>query len=295
MSSKRPVYRKKRFFTILLLIVGLAWFRDFLEFKAGDHVLLDSINRNAFGYSLKIDHLNADNRSIRYAEIGNDSLPLLFFIHGAPSSIGFWKDLMRDSSLLSRAQLAAVDRPGYGSSGLGYPVTSLQAQASMIRQVLEKYRKLHRKIILVGSSYGGTLAARMAMDFPDLVDGVVFISASLAPGRETTYDITYWTDHPALNWIIPRSLHSANREKLSHRLELQKMETLWPRIQQNIILLQGKRDGLIFPVNASYAFQHLVNAASVEIRWGNGLGHNYIWKGRQQVKKALFDMLDCVQ
>ena len=61
-----------------------------------------------------ISHYDAQSRRIYYAVIGDDHLPALLFIHGAPASMTIYKDFFRDEELLKRFAMYAVDRPGYG-------------------------------------------------------------------------------------------------------------------------------------------------------------------------------------
>lgn len=199
--------------------------------------------------------------------------------------------MLRDSSLLSQAKLMAVDRPGYGYSGYGQPEVSVKRQAALIAEVLQKKRDQHRSIILHGSSYGGTVAARLAMDFPDLVDGLLLQSASLMPGREKTYLFSHITKHWLLNWLLPGSIHVANAEKLSHKMQLDSMAGLWDRIKSAAIILHGDSDGLIYPENAFYAYEQMKNAAFLEIKMLKGRKHDLLWTKRQLLEESLEKLL----
>jgi pimeloyl-ACP methyl ester carboxylesterase len=248
--------------------------------------------QNAFAYQPQVKHLWQGGRELRYVELGDARKPLLLFIHGAPASSSFWLEFLRDSTLLQYAQLMAVDRPGYGYSGYGHPETSVKKQAALLASILRKKRhQSQRRIIVHGSSYGGTVAARLAMDYPDLVDGLLLQSASLKPGAETTYWISYPTYHWTLRHFIPGSFHTANAEKLSHRAELEQMLPLWPRVRSEVILLQGLDDTLIFPENATFAAQQLVNAAALSMKLIPGSKHDLLWTQRGLLKASLLQLL----
>ena len=256
-----------------------------------DEELIESLSDNSFGYRAKIGYYKQDSRPIRYVEIGNDDLPLIVFVHGAPSSSAFWLNYLKDSTLLSEAKLLAVDRPGYGYSGFGETETSIQRQAALVAPIIQDRRSQHEKIIIHGSSYGGTLAARLAMDYPDLMDGVIFQSASLAPGKETTYWVTYPTSTWPLKWLIPATFRVANEEKLSHKLELTKMEPLWNRIKVFVTILHGEDDGLIFPENAFFAKEKLKNALGIRMKLVNGAGHDLAWTQKKLIINSLLEIL----
>ena len=199
--------------------------------------------------------------------------------------------MLRDSSLLSQAKLMAVDRPGYGYSGYGQPETSVKQQAALIAKVLQDKRDEHSSIILHGSSYGGTVAARLAMDFPDLVDGLLLQSASLMPGREKTYLFSHITKHWPLSWLLPGSIHVANMEKLSHKIQLDSMAGLWDRIKSAAIILHGENDDLIYPENARYAYERMKNAAFLEVNMLEERKHDLLWTKRQLLEHSLEKLL----
>jgi pimeloyl-ACP methyl ester carboxylesterase len=285
------ILRRKRTYFSLAFVLMLMYSYDFLELRVSDAAFTRMLNNNPFGYEAVTDYYEAEDRKVRYLEIGNDSLPLIVFIHGAPSSSSFWKTFLQDSSLLTRAKLLAVDRPGYGYSDYGKPEISVQKQASYIAEILKKKRDQHASIVVHGSSYGGTVAARLAMDYPGLVDGLLLQSASVMPGREKTYQFSHITEHWLLRWALPGSLHVANLEKLSHKVQLDSMANLWNRIRSASIVLHGSEDGLIYPENAHYAAQRLTNASFLEVKMLEGRKHDLLWTKRELLVKSLEKLL----
>jgi pimeloyl-ACP methyl ester carboxylesterase len=187
--------------------------------------------------------------------------------------------------------MLAIDRPGYGYSGLGCPDTNVAHQASLIARVLQKFRATRRKIILHGSSYGGTVAARIAMDYPELIDGLLLQSASMAPGAEKIFWLSYPTSHWSLRWLIPATFRVANAEKLSHRSQLEAMAPRWERIAVPTIILHGSEDGLIYPENAYYACDRLSCVPSLEMYMAPGRGHDLLWTTPQIIRAALLRLL----
>ncbi len=285
------LFRKKRFYVLVFTLGFILFAYQFLELRYSDRTMVRKLAKNVQGYTATVHHYDTLNRHMRYVEIGDDKKPLLMFLHGAPSSSSFWKSYLRDSTLLATVKMLAPDRPGYGYSGFGKAETSIKKQAALVAKILKSKRKLHDIIILHGSSYGGTLAARLAMDYPDLVDGVIFQSASLAPGEETIYSITHPTSKWPLKHLIPTTLRIANEEKLSHEKELEKMAELWDNIKAAVIILQGTSDNLIWPSNATYAKEKLVNAAYVDLVWAEGQGHNLTWTKKELILSSIQKMV----
>lgn len=284
--------RKKRlyFFVGICILIGMLY--GFLELRHSDKGMIKKTSKNDFGYVAEVHHFDTLDRHMRYVEIGDDSKPLLVLLHGAPSSSAFWVKFLRDSFLLSKVKMLAPDRPGYGYSDFGVPEISVKKQAALIAYILKKKRNLHQQIILHGSSYGGTLAARIAMDYPDLVDGIIFQSASTAPGEEKTYSITHPTSKPPLSWLVPTSLQMANQEKLSHRNQLEQMLPFWGNITAPALILHGTDDGLIYPSNAEFTRDKLVNAPFVELIWAEGKGHDLTWTRKDLLMESISRMIE---
>ena len=287
-----PAFLRKKGFWILIILSGLVyWGHRSLELRLQDHAYNTVLQDNPFGYQAEFHYQSFKDRTLRYVEIGRTTGPLIVFIHGAPSSSLFWQEMLRDSSLLAKARLLAVDRPGYGYSGYGRPETSVQQQAKLIAQVLQKKALQHENIIIHGSSYGGTVAARLAMDYPDLVDGLLLQSSSLKPGAEKTYWISYPTHHWLLSWLMPGSIRTANAEKLSHREQLSAMTSRWSRIKAAAIILHGTDDDLIYPDNAIFAYKNLINARYRDIKMLAERKHDLLWTKTDLLKQSLLKLI----
>lgn len=292
MKTAIHILSRRKWLILAVLALGSLWYTYHIsEMRISDAELVAQLERNAYSYIPKVSYLEQGKRKIRYVEVGNDSLPLIVFIHGAPSSSAFWLDFLRDSSLLSEAKLMAVDRPGYGYSNFGKSLISVKEQARLIANVIKTKRHKHKNIILHGSSYGGTVAARIAMDFPDLADGLLLQSASMAPGEEKTYSISYPTSHWSLKWLIPATLRVANAEKLSHKSQLTSMAEHWDKIKSAVIIMHGDADQLIYPPNAIYAAQRLKNASCLDLQMYPGRGHDLLWNKTQELKDALSQLI----
>ncbi len=186
----------------------------------------------------------------------------------------------------------AVDRPGYGYSGLADAMPVISDQAAAIRPILDSLHKANHPIIVVGVSYGSPIACRLAMDYPDLVDGIVLVAPPIGPGMEKIFWFTYPVESPTIHWFVPRMLKTANREKIHHREELTKMLPLWDRIHVPVVYLQGEEDGLVDTTNESFAREHLRNAPSLDIRMIPGRGHLIAFAEKDKIEKAILDLVD---
>ena len=233
-------------------------------------------------------------RTIRFIETpippGDSALPVVLFVHGAPSSLSFFKAFFKDTALLNRAQLVAVDRPGYGFSDFGRVETSIINQAKLLQPLINRYRNAPY-LMVVGSSYGGSVSARLAMNNPDRVNHVVFVSSALGPGLERTFFVSYLASSPLIRWMVSPILLLANDEKLAHRKALEAILPDWKNIRANITMLHGQRDELVYPANVGFAQEHLVNAKVKQFLLPENR-HDIVFNKRQYMTDILLDILN---
>ncbi len=229
-------------------------------------------------------------RVITYVKAGDESLPLVIFVHGSPGSLSAFIDFLADTALLKRTQLITVDRPGFGSSNFGNAEPSLQKQAAFLKPMLE-VNKGKRSVILVGHSLGGPLIARMAIDYPELIDGLIIVAGSIDPElepNETWFRAPLST--PFLKWILPRSMRASNDEIYQLKPELQEMLPLWKNITQPTIVIQGKKDSLVPAENADFAKKMIVNAR-LKVVLKDDMDHFVPWSNPELINNAIFELL----
>jgi len=168
---------------------------------------------------------------------------------------------------------------------------SVKEQARNVAAIIRERRAGNQPIILHGSSYGGTVSARIAMDFPDLINGLLLQSASTAPREEYTYWATHPTSHWSLSWLLPSSIQTANSEKLSHQEQLEDMVGSWANIKANTVILHGTDDWLIYPPNAYFSCDQLVNAKEVIHHMVPGKQHDLIYSAPKLLRKYLLKLI----
>ena len=296
-DEKEKRYGKwlRRFIRTLIVSIGILItaclvFDHFVQFRRSDAELTKIFHEQSI--DAKIYYYTTHGRRLRYIAAGNDSLPTLLFLHGSPGSISYYSSRYKDSSLKANFRILAVDRPGYGYSGLGDPEPSIQKQAEMIRPLLDSLYTAKHPVIVVGSSYGASIACRLAMDHPELVDGLVLTGPAIAPGRETYFGITPIIEHWSMRWFIPRIFRSANTEKVHHKQELEKMLPYWHKLQVPVYYLQGINDDIVDTSNAGFAREQMINVPSLEIKFINDRKHllaRYEWNA---IRHAIIDIYD---
>ena len=112
---------------------------------------------------------------VHYQEAGDPDAPPLILIHGCVSSTLVWAEVFLP---LASAGFRVIvpDLLGYGFSGKPAQADyTIEAQAHMIVGLMKRLEI--PSAILVGSSYGGAVAATVALDHPDRVQRLVLIGA----------------------------------------------------------------------------------------------------------------------
>lgn len=291
MAVRNKKYRwLRRSLSVLIVLLGLFIiacfvFDHYVQFRRSDKELNEIFHTRKLDAS--IGYYTTHGRTLRYIESGPDSLPTLLFLHGSPGSVSYYPGRFADPALKEKFKMYAVDRPGYGYSGFGDPEPSIQVQSEMVRAILDSLQTVTRPVILVGSSYGSSIACRLAMDHPDLVDGLVLTGPSLGPGREKYFWFTHLIEHWSIRWFIPRLFRSANTEKVVHKKELEKMLPYWKDIRVPVAYLQGENDGIVDTSNAGFAREQMINVPYLDIKFIKDRGHRLAQFEWPEIREAI--------
>lgn len=214
----------------------------------------------------------------------------MLFVHGSPGSLSAFTHFLADSTLTSKALLITADRPGFGHAGLGVAEPSLEQQAKMLKPILEKHRN-NRPIVLIGHSLGGPVVARMAIDFPELVDGLVLVAPSIDPELEPN---EMWFRAPLatpfLSWVLPRSFRASNEEIYHLKPQLEALRPLWKRISCPVTVIQGEKDSFVPAGNADFAQSELVST-TVSVMMESNANHFIPWNRPELIQQAILEFL----
>ncbi|BDC99462.1 alpha/beta hydrolase [Persicobacter psychrovividus] len=259
------------YYPVLAVLLSGLWGCNM--FKSQETQIREVVKKEAVRVDFGLFKAPSGNLSL--VKIGERAAVGVFFIHGAPGDMGAFKKYFTDSLLLEKAQLFAVDRLGYGQSSDGLSAEKIKNQAEILIQLVEKLQI--SEVILVGHSYGGPVAVRMAMDAPDLNIRRVIL---LAPALDPDHEKMFWVNRPLSNaWaqkLLPRGLAMANREKMVHAAELQKMLPLWKGLQAPITMIHGTKDALVPYENVAFIKRHYQGEA-LEVISLNGENHFIPW------------------
>ncbi len=237
-----------------------------------------------------LDHYHAGSRRMEYAHAGDSTKPMILFIHGSPGSLSAFLWYLTDTTLLNKGFLITADRPGFGHSGFGVAEPSLGKQSSALKALIDEFPTA-RPVVLVGHSLGGPLIAKIAMDYPDVVDGLVIVAGSIDPELEPN---EVWFRAPLatpfLSWILPRSLRASNEELYALKPELQKMIPRWREITCPAVVVHGRKDKLVPFGNVDFAARMLINS-DVHYILDDNAGHFIPWQNEGMVREGILNVL----
>jgi len=124
-------------------------------------------------------------------------------LHGAGSNLQDM-ELALGEHLAGRHRVILVDRPGLGFSARKIGEGESPAfQAAVLRGVLDQLAV--DRAIVVGHSWGGTLALAFALDFPQRAAGLVLVAAPTHPGVWRMNWLNKLLAGP-LGWLFARTL-----------------------------------------------------------------------------------------
>ena len=215
-----------------------------------------------------------DSVSLFCATVGADTLPPLLMIHGAPGAWYGSRNLLDDTLVQKQYHIIAMDRPGYNKSrfkGKRNAVTSIETQAIAIHEALRLNRSSKTGVVM-GSSFGGPIAAKIAIMYPDRFHQLVMLAPAIEPDKEK-----YWWFHLFIRGglvraLMPRFVNNATDEKFAHVEELKKLMPEWSKLSVPITMVQGGEDNVVYPSNLDFARKVLLGKPA-EFVFLPGSGH----------------------
>jgi pimeloyl-ACP methyl ester carboxylesterase len=258
-------------YTILfLLVIAVALKIVFYNLQMSDDEIKSYYSNKKYIPHFKVYHV--DGIPVHYAEMGNDTLPLLIFIHGAPGAWYGYINMFDDSLLRQNFKIISVDRPGYGKSGTGNSVISLDEQARLLQPILNEY-KMNKPVILVGRSFGAPVAAKLASENQDKIIALFLLGADIDPEKEKFWWFSPLGNFSLFRWILTNDMIVANEEKYSRVSELKKLLLVWQKIKIPVIMMHGENDWIVDTTNMAFAKRMLINSPKSKFMLLPGVGH----------------------
>jgi pimeloyl-ACP methyl ester carboxylesterase len=215
-----------------------------------------------------------DSVSLFCATTGSDTLPPLLLVHGAPGAWYGSRNLLDDTVVQKQYHIIAVDRLGYNKSkfkGKRTAVTSIETQAVAIHEALRLNRSTKTGVVM-GSSFGGPIAAKIAIMYPDRFHHLVMLAPAIDPENEKYWWFHHFIRGGLIRALMPKFVNNATDEKFAHVRELQKLLPEWSKLSIPITMVQGGADNIVYPSNLDFARKQLTGKPA-EFVYLPGSGH----------------------
>lgn len=205
----------------------------------------------------EIRYLHHENKKIRYMLLTSaPNHPWIVFIHGAPGSSGDFINFFKNNALNRQFNLISIDRLGYGYSDFGRAETSMQKQAKALQAVIMEVCG-NEAVMLVGHSYGGPIAMKMAVVFPGSFNALVLLAPAIDPDNEKKFTSAQLGLNEWSRWAVPAAWRVAAAEKMSHVAELRKLAPALSQIEIPVCHMHGTRDSLVPFENTDFSRKHI--------------------------------------
>ena len=155
------------------------------------------------GRFIEVDGFRQHVIELRRGSGAQNASPPVVLLHGAGANLQDMNLALGDR-LAARHRVILVDRPGFGFSARKAGDGSSPAyQATVLRDVLDRLGI--QRAIIVGHSWGGTLALAFALDYPQRAAGLVLIAPPTHPGLRRLTKVNAVLATP-LGWLFAYTL-----------------------------------------------------------------------------------------
>ncbi|NAS31027.1 alpha/beta fold hydrolase [Flavobacteriaceae bacterium R38] len=294
MQRKKRTITKKIFIGIrfIILLALIIVHQSCFRFRTSDKKSIELFNKYQVSNNIQYFEPSNTDYKVRIVSTANKkSDTAVFFIHGAPGAADGYYEYLRDSTLLSKAVLYSIDRPGYGYSHFGKSVTSIEEQTRITKEIIDTIDQNY--VVVVGHSYGGPIAAYSSLK-SDKVKGVLMLAPAIDPENEKVFWFAYVSKWKLTKWMVPGALGVAGDEKFTHVKELEKIKNVWKNVKVPIIHVHGTKDVVVPFENISFSKENF-NDQYLEIIELEDENHFLPWSRKNLVKEQILRLLGEVQ
>ena len=253
---------------------------------------MTSKETKAFFTAVKTGYIDSSKEingyTIHYIETGNKSASTLFFVHGSPGSWDAYKDYLRDTLLLSKYRMIAIDRIGFGYSNFG-KAENLKTQAYIIEQFTKQITN-RKPLYLIGHSMGGPTIVQMAADKPANYATLVILSGAVDPKAEKPENWRAIIKAKPIRYLIPGSLRPSNDELWWLKKDLCDLQPKLQNITSKVIIIHGTKDPLVPYSNVAFMQREFVNAKTLDVISIKNANHFIPWEHFKEIRDVLYKL-----
>lgn len=164
-------------------------------------------------------------------------------------------------------EVVVISRPGFGK-GHTEAITDWDEQVAAIKPFLSD-----KKIITLGVSYGGELALKSALDFPDQVKGVVTVAALITEPRPYIRALEKLGDAPSVGALLPGQVKRVKAEIEARRTQIGPLLDRLENLTAPVEVVHGDLDNLVSRGDAHALMARLKHNPHAEFHHINGGTH----------------------
>jgi len=226
---------------VLALIVLIILFYRFSTPKSDKKIRKEFAELGVDVFIKQRQFQNFKYRVLRTNKQIDTTLPTVVFVHGSIGSAMDFKNYLSDSILNMKANLISYDRIGYGVNQTGNVLESIAFEVEVLEEITKNLNE--KETILVGYSYGGPIVLGSKRNYKKIVLLAPAVYSEVEP-MPWGLNIYKWK---ATRWLLPAVWRAASKEKLSHKKDLQKFETIGLQLQVILLVSTEMKIGL-FPM-----------------------------------------------
>lgn len=178
-------------------------------------------------------------------------------------------------------EVVVIARPGFGR-GHRRAWLDFDDQVAAARPFLDG-----KKIVTVGVSYGGELALKAALDFPDHVKGAVTVAALVTEPRSYVQPFVDLGGAPVIRSLLPKTLHHSRAEVAGRRAQIGPLFSRLKDLKAPVTILHGDLDHLVDLSDARTLRGYFAPDADVEFRRVSGGLHFLEMQAPRLVHEAI--------
>jgi pimeloyl-ACP methyl ester carboxylesterase len=165
-------------------------------------------------------------------------------------------------------EVVLLARPGY-AKGHTRPFLDFEDQVAAALPFLDT----DKKVVTLGVSYGGELALKTLVDFPEKAKGAVTVAALVTEPRPYVQPFVDLGGAPVIRDLLPRTLHHARAEVAGRRAQIGPLFERMKGVTAPVTIIHGDADHLVSRGDARTLKGYFGPDGDVEFREIKGGSH----------------------